>query len=323
MPRSSCSVLELADFDFESNDCSDYCGVLLPKQSRLQDVRVRRVRFSGSANRSTAVFYASSGSRTSVEYMNAVENECSLLHIKGGSLNLSNVSFTQNPLNSSATKTANPCIRLSNASALIRESRFEGNKARIGSAIVTSTSNVTLMNTSFERNAATQGGIMVLRDSSSALIQSCNFSYNIADESGGVLLASNSRVIVEDSTLKENRANQLGGCFCLKFRSELEMRQSTLKRNEANFGGIVHLAKRSMANLSESSFSVRHFRSAASKTLLNDGARTHESERCSPQVLSPEVLTPPPTRCARRWRRPRTRSGTGATCASPLRYSKP
>ena len=252
MPRSSCSVLELADFDFESNDCSGYCGVLLPKQSRLQDVRVRRVRFSGSANRSTAVFYASSGSRTSVEYMNAVENECSLLHIKGGSLNLWNVSFTQNPLNSSATKTVNPCIRLSNASALIRESRFEGNKARIGSAIVTSTSNVTLMNTSFERNAATQGGIMVLRDSSSALIQSCNFSYNIADESGGVLLASNSRVIVEDSTLKENRANQLGGCFCLKSRSELEMRQSTLKKNEANFGGIVHLAKHSMANLSES-----------------------------------------------------------------------
>ena len=250
----SCSRLELKDFEFSDNACGGHCGVTLSHQNRLENIRIRQNRLADSADASAAVLYVPDGSETSIERMEAAENDCPILHVEGGSLNLSSASFAKNTVNVSEADTATPCIRLSNASASIWDTRFEENVGMTGSTIGASNSNVTLVNNTFRRNEARQGGALSLRAVTSALIQSCQFVSNSAGSSGGVLTASESHIVVTDTTFRKNIASDAGGCFSLEASSSLEMAHSTLTRNEAIIGGVLSLEDHSAANVTDSLF---------------------------------------------------------------------
>ena len=236
----SCSGLELMDFEFSDNECGGHCGVTLSRRNRLENIRVRQNRLSDSANASTVVFRGPDGSETSIERMDATGNACPILHVESGSLDLSNASFVQNTVNVSEADAATPCIRLSNASASVRDTRFEENACTTGSTILATGSNVTLANDTFRRNEAREGGALSLRASSSAVIQSCRFVANSANSSGGVLAASESDVAIADSTFSKNAAD-VGGVLYLDLALSANLSDCEFDQNNAaTSGGTVH-----------------------------------------------------------------------------------
>ena len=240
MESPSCSRLELMDFEFSNNECGGHCGVTLSHENRLENIRVRQNRLSDSANASTAVFRGSDGSEISITRMDATKNACPILHIEGSELHLSDASFVQNAVNISEADAATPCIRLSSASASIRDVRFEENAGMNGSAIVATSSNVTLANDTFRRNKARQGGALSLRAASSALIQSCRFISNSANSSGGVLAASESDVAIADTTFSKNAAD-VGGVLYLDLVLSANLSDCDFDQNNASTtGGAVH-----------------------------------------------------------------------------------
>ena len=240
MESPSCSRLELMDFEFSDNECGGHCGVTLSRQNRLENIRVRQNRLSDSANASTVVFRGSDGSETSVERMDATGNACPILHVESGSLELSNASFVRNTVNISEADADTPCIRLSSASASVRDVRFEENAGMNGSAIVATSSNVTLANDTFKRNEAREGGALRLRAASSAVIQSCRFVANSANSSGGVLATSESDVAIADSTFSRNTAD-VGGVLYLDLALTANLSDCEFDQNNASTsGGAVH-----------------------------------------------------------------------------------
>ena len=239
MRSPSCSTLELVDFEFENNTCSDRCGVILSTWNRLRDIRVRRVRLSGSTNDRPAVFYAHTGSQTSVERMDAAENEWPLLYIRSGELEVSNATFTRNTVQRSSGLSFGSCVHLENATATLEDCRFRNNMAEDGAAVAGSRSNVTLTNSQFEKNEAQRGGAVNIRDASSITIRSCTFTSNEARETAGVLSASGSQVHIQQSDFAENTARFSSGCLHLNELSTLELRDSTFDRNRGTNAGAI------------------------------------------------------------------------------------
>ena len=239
MRSPSCSTLELVDFEFENNTCSDRCGVILSTWNRLRDIRVRRVRLSGSTNDRPAVFYAHTGSQTSVERMDAAENEWPLLYIRTGKLEVSNATFTRNTVQRSSGLSFGSCVHLENATATLEDCRFRNNTAEDGAAVAGSRSNVTLTNSHFEKNEAQRGGAVNIRDASSITIRSCTFTSNEARENAGVLSASGSQVHIQQSDFAENTARFSSGCPHLNELSTLELRDSTFDRNRGTYAGAI------------------------------------------------------------------------------------
>ena len=240
MESPSCSRLELMDFEFSDNECGGHCGVTLSRRNQLENIRVRQNRLSDSANASTVVFRGPDGSETSIERMDAAENACPILQVESGSLDLSNASFVQNAVNISEADANTPCIRLSNASASVRDTRFEENACTTGSTILATSSNVTLANDTFKRNEAREGGALSLRAASSAVIQSCRFVANRANSSGGVLAASESDVAIADSTFRKNTAD-VGGVLYLDLALSVNLSDCEFDQNNASTsGGAVH-----------------------------------------------------------------------------------
>ena len=240
MLSPSCSGLELLDFEFSDNECGGHCGVTLSRRNQLENIRVRQNRLSDSAKASTVVFRGSDGSETSIERMDAAENACPILQVESGSLGLSNASFVRNTVNMSVADAATPCIRLSSASASVRDTRFEENACTTGSTISATSSNVSLANDTFRRNEAREGGALSLRAASSAVIQSCRFVANRANSSGGVLVASESDVAVADSTFRKNTAD-VGGVLYLDLAFTANLSDCEFDQNNASTsGGAVH-----------------------------------------------------------------------------------
>ena len=249
----SCARLELVDFEFSDSDCGGRCGVTLSAQNRLRNIRIHQIRFFDSANRSSTVFYGSDGSETSIKRMNATENECSLLHVEGGTLNVSDSTFLENDMYSTRENDVRFCIRLSNSTGSIQDSQFRRYKVRTGSAVTATASNLTVIGCVFGNNVADEAGAIRLA-ASSASIRSCNFSSNEAILSAGVLMASESRITVSDSIFEANEAELDGGCFYLKSASNISLIRSSASQNAARNGSVAFLEKQSSGRVVRSFF---------------------------------------------------------------------
>ena len=252
MSTPSCSVLELNDFMFKNNTCSGRCGVILSSRDRLRNVRVRHVRVDSARAANSTVFYAGPQSTCWIKRMRATENGCSILHVDGGTLNVSGSTFARNEIDGPSGSGDASCIHLMNATVLFENSQFLKNRAEIGCAVAAWKSNLTIRNCAFEENKAKQAAVIHLT-ASTASIQSSDLSANEARRSAGVLMALESQISIADSSFEANAAGHDGGCFYLQSESTIEMVRSSLSGNGARNGGVAFLDQRSVGNVLDSS----------------------------------------------------------------------
>ena len=103
------------------------------------------------------------------------------------------------------------------AKVLIEDSKFSGNDARYGGAIVCDIANVTIRNTEFNENHGREGG--AVQAGPSTLIEDCNFTGNYASYSqGGAIFvyqsdAENANATVKNCNFLNNSAQKGGAIF--------------------------------------------------------------------------------------------------------------
>ena len=241
---SSCSKLEIEDFDFQRNTCNGVCGLLLAKQNTLHNITIRQNRPMLSISSRSAIVWMPAQSSTSADGIKASENSFPILQMEGGSFNLSNGNFTKNSVEGDDSNSA--CVHLKEATAFIRNCSFERNEASYGVAINAQESHITLEDCEFRGNAAEMDGTISLRNRSSLTISSCRFSWNRAEKSGGAIYAQNSELNVTHMTCVENKATLKGGCLHVDGSRLVKMTDSVLKGNGARSGGALYFRNASV-----------------------------------------------------------------------------
>ena len=132
--------------------------------------------------------------------------------------------------------------------------------AQVGGAIIVSQSSATILNTSFEGNHAEFGGAIYGELNSQISVIKSNFTGNKAKAGGGALYAvSGCHVTIIDSNYQNNTVtglgyNSFGGAlgFC---HSAVLINHSHFSHNMANnFGGVISTALNTILNIDDSEF---------------------------------------------------------------------
>lgn len=178
-------------------------------------------------------------------------------HTVGSALCIHNTKITI--LGSNFTNNSHQSAMLSMSSNVtIQDSNFVYNQARIGGAIVSASSSIRALHTTFVHNRATDyGGAIFLNalDSqtncggaiysldSNILTLETTFAANHADKCGGAIyLANNSSLTMDNCTVSENSCSIEGGAMYIRFDSKLEAKYTLFKQNSAGNGGVMVLA---------------------------------------------------------------------------------
>ena len=240
---TSCSVVEIKDFDFRTNTCNGVCGLLLAKENRLRNITIEQNQPIPSSNSGSVIVRVPPKSAATVDWIRAFANSCPIFEIEGGSFNLSNGKFTKNAEtvvkdhSSSVCTTAveeysiSACIRLKDAFASIQNCSFEENEADSGSAISARASNIVLKDCTFRENTARTKGTVLLRNRSSLTVLSSLFFSNTAGISGGAIDAQNTELTLTHSTCVQNEAGLKGACLHADDSSSLKLSHSVFKNN--------------------------------------------------------------------------------------------
>ena len=326
---SSCSKLEIEDFDFHENTCNGVCGLLLARENRLQSITIEHNRPMLSFNEifglllaeenriqnlsvehyrsilslssRSLIIWAPPQSSTSGDKISAYENNCTIFGVEGGSFSLSNSNFTQNSASAEGDDSISACIQLNDASASIRDCSFEENEASYGVAINARRSNITLKDSLFQSNVAQMKGTIFLRNRGSLTIDSCRFSSNRAEKSGGAVDAQKTELSVTRLSCVQNNAGLVGGCLHVDMLSSLKMSDSVLEGNRARSGGALFFRNVS-AEIVNSSVLSNHadnhgggVRSVGSLIIANeltaDGNRANGGSGGSISMTSESTLT--------------------------------
>ena len=296
---SSCSKLEIEDFDFRRNTCNGICGLLLGKENSLQNVIIENNKPISSSSSRSAIIWIPPQSSTSANGIKASENSFPIFQVEGGSFNLSGSSFTKNSVEGDDSNSA--CVHLKEATAFIRNCSFEKNEASHGVAINAQGSHITLEDCAFRGNVAEMDGTISLRNGSSLTIDSCRFSWNRAEKSGGAIYAENTELNITHLTCVQNKATLKGGCLHVDGSRSVKMTDSVLKGNGARSGGALYLRNAS-AEIGNSRFlsnrAEKHgggIRSVASNITVNeltaDGNRAENGGGGSVSITSESDLT--------------------------------
>lgn len=189
------------------------------------------------------------------ENIRATGNEGTVLSVESGSLTLLNSTFSQNSANLMEDLIPiSACVNLLNTSATVEDSFFGGSRANVGSAVSASRSEITLTNSSFERNTAIGlGGAVSLHLFSTALIKRCNFSGNSA-QFGGAVFAEKSNVAGIFIRADGNSADGAGGCFSISEASNFTLRNALVTNSRARGGGVAQIQEDSTCTLRDCEF---------------------------------------------------------------------
>ena len=248
---TSCSVVEIKDFDFCTNTCNGVCGLLLAKENRLRSIAIEQNQPIPSSNSGSVIVRVPPKSVATVDRIRAFANSCPIFEIEGGSFSLSNGNFTKNAETVVKDIFISACINLKDASASIQDSTFEENRADYGAAINAHGSNVTLKDCAFRSNVAEIKGTVLLRNGSSLTTDSSLFSSNRAEKSGGAIDAQKTELSFRRLTCIQNKAGLTGGCLHANVLSSVTMSSTTLEGNRAPSGGALFF-KRSSAVITNS-----------------------------------------------------------------------
>ena len=280
---SSCSRLDIEDFDFHDNTCNGVCGLLLARENRLQNIAIEQNRpllsFNGvcglflaeenriqnlsvehyrsilSLSSRSLIIWAPPQSSTSGDKIRALENSCTIFHVEGGSFHLSNSNFTKNSVTGEGDESISTCIELKDVSASIRDCSFEENESHCGVAVHAQKTELSVTRLSCVRNeAGSRGGCLYLDVFSSLNLSDSVLEGNRARSGGALFFRKASAVIVSSSVLS-NRADKRGGGIH-SIDSHIIANELTADGNRAERGrgGSISIASKSNLTVHDSVF---------------------------------------------------------------------
>lgn len=129
----------------------------------------------------------------------------------------------------------------STVTADIDGARFENNEAKLGGAIssLEADSKITIQNTTFENNKATEENGGAIYSQSPLEIKNSIFKSNIAKESGGgIMTCNNSTLNIVGGRFEENQANGSGGAIYIP-ENKLTVQGTKFQGNQAKWGGGI------------------------------------------------------------------------------------
>ena len=232
------------------NNYSVVGAAILSSNNTLQDVVIRENRLDEDADREDekAMLQCPSGSQTTAQGIVAMDNEGNVFAASGGSLTITDASFSNNTLGS--------VIRMRMSDASIENGTFLGNDGDTGSALHLIASDATLINSTLKSNLAERGGALYLEESSALVTRNCRFESNHATERGGAVFYTNSRFRGTDLTFVNNSAGRSGGALSLVSTSRLDLSRTDFEENFATFGGSIGIDMESIANVTDCAFSL-------------------------------------------------------------------
>ncbi|PRP82748.1 polymorphic outer membrane protein [Planoprotostelium fungivorum] len=105
-----------------------------------------------------------------------------------------------------------------------------------GTVVISSASNVTMVDSTYTGNTASYGG--AISNSASYLnVKNCTFNGNFAYNGGGIYLTSGSNTVITESSFSDDVANNLGGALFADETSSVSVSGSYFNANAANSGG--------------------------------------------------------------------------------------
>ncbi len=156
--------------------------------------------------------------------------------------------------------------------ASVSNSTFESNFANSGGAIYSLYESLTVDETSFSGNQATEeyGGAIYF-NGVSAQISNSQFTENYSEANGGALFAFNGNVTVTASVFTENIAKSLGGGIQI-IVADVTVNDTTLIGNQAGSGGAINIL--GQGSLALFSSTLTENTALGGGAINNNGAKT-------------------------------------------------
>ena len=243
MSESSCFELAMIDVEISDNVCSnDGCGVLLAKESNLENCIASGNKMVKSNKEPSSLLYVPASSNTTIQGFEASRNDLALIRVQdGGVLSLSNASFDQNSLKRVAAKRWKiSCIHLVKSFASIRKCSFTANKGFRGTAIFAQKSVISVSGSVFRDNIGSlRGGCIYARKSEVTLKNTAAINSS-AKNDGGFMYMLNSNATLENTTAINSSAKNDGG-FMYMLNSNATLENTTAINSSAkNDGGFIN-----------------------------------------------------------------------------------
>ena len=242
MSESAGSNLELVDVEIADNVCSsDGCGVLLGRESNLENCTASGNRVVKSNEQMSSLLYAPASSAITIQGFSASRNNLAVVRVQDGVLSLSSASFDRNSFRKKhAGKTKTSCIHLVRSSAAISNCTFTANDGYRGSVILTTKSNVTLANISaINSHAVHDGGFMYAEDSNVTL-ENTSATNSHAVHDGGFMCAKYSHVTLANTSAINSQALHDGGFMYAEDSNVTLENTSATKSHAQQYGGFMY-----------------------------------------------------------------------------------
>lgn len=143
-----------------------------------------------------------------------------------------------------------------NGGEVLLDSDYYYNNTGGRSAVSSFNGKYTVVNCTFEKNAASgAGGVAEVSGSPNFVVQNSTFLYNSAGSAGCILMGMNGYGLIETSTFIENKVTSWGGAlFISQATSNFTIRECKFIRNGGAFGGAIALQHESFVSIHDSEF---------------------------------------------------------------------
>lgn len=206
--------------------------------------------------------------------------------LKGNAITVDNSNFINN-----TAVYAGGAIAIVSANVYLLKSKITTNSALRGGALMTCESTLTVNESHFEFNSATNedkrenaeldalGGVIFARNSSSITISKCVFGNNSAYSNGGAIATDAvCNLTILHSKFDKNWANEGGGVIAIEHLNKVFIADSKFEKNTALYGGVVYVHGRSVLNVVKTRFEENESQVGGALTLnINTTAYVNDS----------------------------------------------
>ena len=233
--------------NFENNTADDDGGALYIT-SAYNDIKNNNFT-NNSAGRCGGAIYLSA-SNTNILDNNFTLNKVTPAHNLGTNngggaiwVHGDNIVIQSTFANNTATNYGGAVLITDGKNTYINASLFINNFAANGGAVdiysASEGNNVSILNSKFFNNTATEGAGAVWFSSIGGVIKNCEFTQNNATYGGALVMGLGNEEII-NSTFKQNHAKSSGGAICNNATWTSFIRNSTFISNTAINGGAIH-----------------------------------------------------------------------------------
>ncbi len=174
--------------------------------------------FSSFSDRSPALLYIRNTQNTSIDLVSFKNNHARALYVHSGNeVRITNSLFKRNTVRHGAVHRCGGAIKVDSTLIVVSKCTFLRNNASYGGAICVypqsnmSRSNMSISNSVFDQNSATEDGGGIYAHSSDIYITDSELTSNTATWGGAISIYDRSNLFVSNSSLESNSATEDGG----------------------------------------------------------------------------------------------------------------